>query len=103
MKYAIFAGLSGGFGGATFQYVDEFDNEDEALKVAYDKAVAVYESYEGYESYHGLLDWEGVRDNLRRLFGEEPGEDDVRERYLEEVESWIDYRVEEYEEGKDYE
>ena len=28
---------------------------------------------------------------------------DVRERYLEKVESWIDYKVEEYEEGKDYE
>ena len=31
MKYAIFAGLSGGFGGAIFQYVDDFDSEDEAL------------------------------------------------------------------------
>ena len=29
--------------------------------------------------------------------------DDVRERYIEEIESWIDYRVEEYKEGKDYE
>ena len=29
--------------------------------------------------------------------------DDVRERCIEEVESQIDYRVEEYEEGKDYE
>ena len=28
---------------------------------------------------------------------------DVRERYIEEVENWIDYRVEEYKEGKDYE
>ena len=29
--------------------------------------------------------------------------DDVRKRYIEEIESWIDYKVEEYEEGKDYE
>ena len=29
--------------------------------------------------------------------------DDVRERYIEEVESWIDYKVEGYKEGKDYE
>ena len=72
MKYAIFAGLNGGFGGATFQYVDDFDSED-------------------------------VRNGLRESFGEEPGEEDVRERYIEEVENWIDYRVEEYEEGKDYE
>lgn len=100
MKYAIFAGLSGSFGGATFQYVDEFDSEDEALGTARDMAISEYESYEGC---HGLMDWEDVRDDLRESFGEEPGEDDVRERYIEEVESWIDYRVEEYEEGKDYE
>ena len=28
MKYVIFAGLGGSFGGATFQYVDDFDSED---------------------------------------------------------------------------
>ena len=100
MKYAIFAGLSGGFGGATFQYVDNFDSEYEALDAAYDKAVEEYESYEGC---HGLMDWEDVRNDLRESFGEEPGEEDVRERYIEEVESWIDYRVEEDEEGEDYE
>ena len=46
---------------------------------------------------------EDVRNDLRESFGEEPGEEDVRERYIEEVENWIDYRVEKYEEGKDYE
>lgn len=100
MKYAIFAGLSGGFGGATFQYADEFDSEDEALGAARGMAITEYESYEGC---HGLMDWEDVRDDLRESFGDEPGEDDVRERYIEEIESWIDYRVEKYEEGKDYE
>ena len=68
MKYAIFAGLNGGFGGATFQYVDDFDNEEEALDAAYDKAVEEYESYEGC---HGLMDWEDVRNDLRESFGEE--------------------------------
>ena len=53
MKYAIFAGLNGGFGGATFQYVDDFDSKDEALGAALDKAVEEYESYEGC---HGLMD-----------------------------------------------
>lgn len=100
MKYAIFAGLNGDFGGATFQYVDDFDSEDEALATACNMAIGEYESYAGC---HGLMDWEDVRDDLRESLGEEPGEDDVRERYIEEVESWIDYRVEEYEEGKDYE
>lgn len=100
MKYAIFAGLSGGFGGATFQCVDDFDSEDEALATARNMAIG---EYVGYEGCHGLMDWEDVRNDLRESFGEEPGEEDVRERYLEEVKSWIDYRVEEYEEGKDYE
>ena len=100
MKYAIFAGLNGSFGGATFQYVDDFNSEEEALNTAYDKAVEVYESYEGC---HGLMDLEDVRNDLRESFGEEPGEDDVRERYIEEIANWIDYRVEEYKEGKDYE
>ena len=100
MKYAIFAGLNGGFGGAIFQYVDDFDSEDEALATAHNMAIGEYESYEGC---HGLMDLEDVRDDLRESWGEEPGEDDVRERYIEEVENWIDYRVEKYEEGKDYE
>ena len=100
MKYAIFAGLNGGFGGAIFQYVDDFDSEDEALGAAHDKAIEEYESYEGC---HGIMDLEDVRDDLRESFGEEPDEDVIMKRYIEEVESWIDYRVEEYEEGKDYE
>ena len=100
MKYAIYAGLNGGFGGAIFQYVDDFDSEDEALATAHNMAIGEYESYEGC---HGLMDLEDVRDDLRESWGEEPGEDDVRERYIEEVENWIDYRVEKYEEGKDYE
>ena len=54
MKYASYAGLNGGFGGAIFQYVDDFDSEYEALDAAYDKAVEEYESYEGC---HGLMDW----------------------------------------------
>lgn len=100
MKYKIYAGLGGSFGGATFQYVDDFDNEDEALDAAHDKAIEEYESYEGC---HGLMDLEDVRDDLRESFGEEPDEDIIMKRYIEEVESWIDYRVEEYEEGKEYE
>lgn len=100
MKYAIYAGLNGGFGGAIFQYVDDFDNEDEALGAAHDKAVEEYESYEGC---HGIMDLEDVRDDLRESFGEEPDEDVIMKRYIEEVESWIDYRVEKYEEDKDYE
>ena len=42
MKYAIFAGLSGGFGGATFQYVDDFYSEYEALATARNMAIGEY-------------------------------------------------------------
>lgn len=93
MKYAIFAGLNGGFGGATFQYVDDFDSEEEALKAAYDKAVEEYESYEGL---HGLPSWEDVRDELRDSYGldEEPSDDDINEVYLDYRNNWLDYKVE---------
>lgn len=93
MKYAIFAGLNGSFGGAIFQYVDDFDSEEEALNAAYDKAVEVYESYEGC---HGLPSWEDVRDELRDSYGldEEPSDNDINEVYLDYRNNWLDYKVE---------
>ena len=85
--------MNGGFGGATFQYVDDFDSEEEALKAAYDKVVEEYESYEGL---HGLPSWEDVRDELRDSYGldEEPSDDDINEVYLDYRNNWLDYKVE---------
>lgn len=93
MKYAIFAGLNGGFGGATFQYVDDFNTEEDALDTAYLLAVQEYESYEGL---HGLPSWEDVRDELRDSYGldEEPSDDDINEVYLDYRNNWLDYKVE---------
>lgn len=93
MKYKIYAGLGGSFGGATYQYTEDFDTEEEALDVAYDCAVQEYESYEGL---YGLPSWEDVRDELSEVYGldEEPSEDDIREVYLDHRDNWLDYKVE---------
>lgn len=58
-----------------------------------------------YEGLHGLPSWEDVRDELNDSYGpdEEPSDDDIREVYLDHRDNWLDYRVEKYEEGKDYE
>lgn len=93
MKYKIYAGLGGSFGGATYQYTEDFDTEEEALDVAYDFAVQEYESYEGL---YGLPSWEDARDELSKAYGpdEEPSEDDIREVYLDHRDNWLDYKVE---------
>lgn len=94
-KFKIYAGLGGGFGGADYVGTLEFDNRDEALNYAYQEATDIYESYEGT---NGILSMEEIEEDLRKSWGEEPGDDDVRECYLEELEYWIEYYVEEVEE-----
>lgn len=89
-KYKIYAGLGGGFGGANYQGIHEFTAEYEAIDYAYELA---FEEYQSYEGYHGLLDREQCREDLWDSFGQEPTEEDVDDRYQEEVESWIEYYV----------
>lgn len=91
-KFKIYAGLGGGFGGADYIDTLEFNNKDEALDYAYQEAVDIYESYEGTG---GILSMDEIEEDLRESWGEEPSEDDIRECYLEEVESWIEYYVKE--------
>lgn len=97
MKYKIYAGLGGGFGGATYQYTGDFRIEEDALDTAYLLAVQEYESMEGL---HGLPSWEDVRDELNDSYGpdEEPSDDDIYELYLECRDNWLDYKVEREEE-----
>ena len=45
--YALYAGMTGGFGGATFQTFAECEDGDEAEREAYALAMEIYESYEG--------------------------------------------------------
>lgn len=83
MKYKIYAGLGGGFGGANYQYTDDFASQSDAINAAYECAL---EEYEGYEGLHGLRSIDDIM--------EEDGIDDYDDAlasYEEERESWLDY------------
>ena len=87
--FDIYAGLSGGFGGAHFHKTEEFETIDEACLEAYHLAVEEYESYEGC---HGIMSWDDCYEDLMESNdGIEPSDDDVSDHYQEEIEGWVDY------------
>lgn len=90
MKYSIFVGLGGSFGGARFADAMEFDSQEAAEQDAYELAC------EHYGNYVGMYSLREVGDIM-----EEDGvdEDEAWEIYQEERESWITYYVKPYEEG----
>lgn len=97
--YKLYAGLGGGFGGATYHGTYEFDDADEAERAAYNLA---WEEYQSYEGNHGLLSWDEVYDDLLESEMIDPHsqtaaeiEAIVDEHYLETVESWLDWSIEE--------
>lgn len=92
-KWAIYAGLGGGFGGANFSRFYTGTRE-EAESEAWQDAVEEYEQYSGL---HGLR---SISDIM-----EEDGvdEEDAITTYEEERESWLDYHVELFEINKTYE
>lgn len=92
MKFEIYAGLGGGFGGASYVETIEANTREEAEEYARQCAIDDYESYEGS---HGILSRDDVFEDLIESFGEEPLEEDVDLKYMEEVEGWITYYVEE--------
>lgn len=92
MKFEIYAGLGGGFGGANYVETIEANTREEAEEYARQCAIDDYESYEGS---HGILSRDDVFEDLIESFGEEPLEEDVDLKYMEEVEGWITYYVEE--------
>jgi hypothetical protein len=84
MKYKIYAGLSGSFGGATYQETLEFDNEEEAYQCSFDYACEIYEMY----SFHFK--------SVDQIMEEEKcNEETAIEIYNEERESWLSYYIEE--------
>ena len=97
-KYNLYAGLSGGFGGADYMGTYEFNTIEEATNEAYLSACEVYESYEGY---HGIMSWEECREALIESYYEEnddddehsyiPEEEEVNIYYIEEKEGWLSY------------
>lgn len=92
MKFEIYAGLGGSFGGASYIETIEANTREEAEEYARQCAIDDYESYEGS---HGILSRDDVFEDLIEGFGEEPLEEDVDLKYMEEVERWITYYVEE--------
>lgn len=90
MKYDLYAGLGGGFGGANLIYKGaEYNNIEEATNAAYEYAVEEYQSYEGY---HGLTSYGDIKENPEEYgLCEDPEEEDINEVYTEEMESWIEY------------
>ena len=90
MKYDLYAGLGGRFGGANLIFKGvEYDNIEEATKAAYEYAVEEYQSYEGY---HGLTSYNDIKENPKDYgLDKYPEPEDVDEVYTEEVENWIEY------------
>ena len=94
-RFHLYAGLSGGFGGAHYCETVEAENIDEACEFAYQLAIEEYQSYEGL---HGILSWaECYEDAMESGFiGEDTMTEDeiatyVDDMYQEEIESWIEY------------
>jgi hypothetical protein len=94
-KFKIYYGLGGGFGGEKFSHIEECKTRAEAEDIAYELAVEEYESYGGH---HGLVSEDEIRENPEE-FGldlEEATIEDYWNTYMEEVNSWISYHVEEW-------
>ena len=93
-KFKIYAGLSGGFGGARYCGVYECADRDEAEIYAREQAIEEYESYGGY---HGLYTWDSMRQEIAddEYDGdiEQVDPEDVDMRLMEEVEGWLTYKV----------
>jgi hypothetical protein len=85
MKYKIFAGLGGGFGGANYVETVNCNDEEEATSIAYEHAC---EEYDGYSGLHGLRDIDQIMEE------EQVNEEEAEEIYREDRESWLDYYVE---------
>ena len=92
-EWAIFAGLSGGFGGANYKETFTGSRKD-AENQAYQLAVEEYESHEGL---HGLRTISDIMDE------DEVEEDEAEQIYNDEKEGWLEYYVEPFDSYKDYE
>lgn len=86
MRIRIYAGLGGGFGGATYQTTEDYASIDEALEDAYNLSVEEYQSY-------GVMSWEDCREELKES-GFDYDDESVDSYYQEELESWLSYYVE---------
>lgn len=84
MKFKIYAGLGGGFGGAIYIETEDFDSENEAGEEAWRHAIDEYDSYGGLHGLRGVIEI---------MEEDDVNEDEAYEIYEEERESWLDYYV----------
>lgn len=97
-QFNIYAGLSGSFGGAHYQYTTLCESQDEAYNEAYEAACEEYDSYAGL---HGLPSWEDAVNSYCEDLGITPDDlEDTDEEYLEieelyneTMEGWLAYHV----------
>lgn len=88
MKYNIYAGLGGSFGGATYRGTRDFSSRESAEEMAYQYAIEEYEMYEGS---HGIRSWADIADEEGLDYEED--EYEINEMYEDERESWMEYYV----------
>lgn len=107
-RFYLYAGLSGGFGGAHYNQSIEAEDIDEACKFAYDLAVEEYQSYEGC---HGIMSWDdcyedAVESNFidKETMTEKEINEYIDDMYQDQIESWIEYYAvkDEGQEPEDY-
>lgn len=89
-QYNIYAGLAGGFGGATYQYTGLYETQEEAEEDAFTAACEEYESYAGC---HGIRSLADICEDEGLDPEDMTAEDDeaVQSIYEEDRESWIDH------------
>ena len=90
MRYNIFAGLGGGYGGAVWTRTVECLNYDDAMREAYMDACECWESYGGLEAIEGYT-WEDMVED----YGEDATDELYSEMDVEAMDGWVDYNVEE--------
>ena len=92
-KYKIYAGV---FAGENYCGTFEYDTEEEALGHAHELAV---EEYEVHAGFNGIMSYEECREDAINTWGcEDWNDDDFWYFYMENVENWISYYVEDVEE-----
>jgi hypothetical protein len=96
MKYAIFAGLGGGYGGAVFIDFEDCTSMEQADEIACECARDTWESYGGMAGVDGY-DFEEYQKEYP-----DATESDYDDADNEAFDSWADYHAEEYDSNKEY-
>lgn len=97
MRFKIFAGLGGGFGGAEFQYIEEFASLEDAEEAAWSAAADIYDDHAGSNGLRTVSDIVDEDYSGKEFFYYDlvELEEMAEEQYFEERTSWLDYYAEE--------